>query len=118
MGFEHRRLVVLHVLGIGERQTFHGDQQGSHRPGDAPRMAAHKLGGIGIAFLGHDRGSGGETVGQFDKTERLARPDHEFFRQPGKVQAALGGRHQIVEREIPVRYRIQAIGGRTVKAQH
>ena len=61
---EHRLLVLLHVLGIGERQALHHREQRDEGAGDAAGLGAHQLGGVGVALLRHDRGAGGEGVRQ------------------------------------------------------
>ena len=92
MRLEHRLLVVLHVLGISERQALHRHHQRDQRAGDPPAMAAHQLGRVGIALLRHDRRAGREAVGQRDEAERLARPEDELLGQPRQMQRALGRR--------------------------
>jgi hypothetical protein len=52
-----------------------------------------------------------------DEAERLAGPDDDFLGQPRQVQRGAAPRHQVIEREIAVRYRIEAVRGRPVKAQ-
>jgi hypothetical protein len=64
---EHRRLVVLHVLRIGQRQALHRDHQRGQAADDPPRMAAHQLGGIGVLLLRHDRAAGREASGSVTK---------------------------------------------------
>src|SRR3546814_12468005 len=68
-------------------------------------MAAHQLGGVGVALLRHDRRAGRPLVGQRDEAERLRRPDDEFLGEPRQMQAHLRRCHQIIEREIAIRYR-------------
>ena len=59
---EHRLLVLLHVLGVGERQALHHRQQRHQRAGDAAGLGAHQLGGVRVALLRHDGAAGGVGV--------------------------------------------------------
>ena len=59
---EHRHLVLLHVLLIGERQPLHHRQQRDQRAVEPAGLGAHQLGGVGVALLRHDRAAGGESV--------------------------------------------------------
>ena len=52
---EGRLLVLLHVLGVGERQPLHHHEQRDKGAGDAPGLGAHELGRVGVALLRHDR---------------------------------------------------------------
>ncbi len=59
-----RLLVLLHVLGIGQRQALERDQRAVRSPTIRPVLARIELGRVGIALLRHDRAAGGEAVRQ------------------------------------------------------
>ena len=71
-GIEHRLLVLLHVLRIGQRQALHHRQQPDQRAGHPPGLRPHQLGRVRIALLRHDRAAGGERIRQPDEPERRA----------------------------------------------
>ena len=73
---EQRLLIFLHVLSIRHRQALHHYRQRGEGAEDAPGLAPHQFGGVGIALLRHDRGSGGERIGKFHEAELLAGPNH------------------------------------------
>src|SRR3546814_2434100 len=70
-----------------------------------------------VALLRHDRRAGRPLVGQRDEAERLRRPDDEFLGEPRQMQAHLRRCHQIIEREIAIRYGIERIGGTPVETE-
>ena len=114
---EDRRLVVLHVLRISERQALH-----RHRPGrPSPRRSGREWprtssAASGLRFCGMiDEPV--ECVGQDDEAERLARPDDQFLGEPRQMERALGRRHQIIEREVAVGHGVERIGGGPVEAE-
>ena len=101
-GVEHAFLVLLHVLAIGKRKTFQHDQQPVQRADDPARLGTYQLGGIGIALLRHDRGSGGKGIGQGDKAEPVGTPDHHFLCKAGHVNRTDCGRRQEFQRKVTV----------------
>ena len=106
-GFEHRRLVVLHVLGIGQRQAFHRDHQAGEAADHAARMPAHQFGSIGVLLLRHDRRTGREAVRQADEAEGLARPEDQFLGKTREVQRSRRAGPQEVEGKVAVGYGVQ-----------
>ncbi len=116
-GVEHRLLVLLHVLGIGERQAFHHRQQADQRSVDPPGLGPHQLGGVRVALLRHDRAAGGEGVGQAHEAIGRAAPDHDLLGEARQVHGRDRGGGEELEREVPVRHRIQRIGRRPVEAE-
>ena len=66
---EHRHLVLLHVLAVGERQALHDDQQAVEIGDEPAGLGAHQLGGVRVALLRHDRAAGGEGVREADEAE-------------------------------------------------
>ena len=114
---EQRRLVVLQILGIGQRQALQQHQQRDQVADDPRRMAADQLGGVGVALVGHDRRSGRPGVGQLDEAERLRRPQDDLLGQPRQMDRAERGGVEIIDDEIAVADRIEAVGGRPVEAE-
>ena len=105
---ERAFLVLLHVLGIGERQALHDDQQACSAPRMRPALAAHEFGGIGIALLRHDRGAGRERVRQPDEAELRRRPQHDLFGEAREMHGADRGRRERLQREVAVGRRCRA----------
>ena len=116
-GVKDAFLVLLHVLAIGQRQTFQDNQQSVQRADDPPRLGTHQLGGVGVALLRHDRRSGGEGIGQADKAEPVGAPDDHLLGKAGHMHRTDRRRAQKLQREVTVRYRIHGIRHRPLKAQ-
>ena len=116
-GLEHRHLVLLHVLAIGERQALHHRQQRDQRAVEPPGLGAHQLGGVGVALLRHDRAAGGEGVAQRDKAEPVAAPEHDLLGKARQMRAGERRRGEEFDREIAVGDGIERICRRPVEAQ-
>jgi hypothetical protein len=74
-----RLLILLHVLGIGQRKALHHHEKALEGAGDAANLGPAQLGGIRIALLRHDGGAGGPAVGQPDEAELRRHPEHDFL---------------------------------------
>ncbi len=116
-GLEDRNLVLLHILAIGQRQALHHRQQRDQRAVQPPGFGSHQFGGIGVALLRHDRAAGGKGVGQRDKPEPVAAPEHNLFGKARNVGPGERRRGEKFDREIPVRYGIERVCRRPVEAQ-
>ena len=110
-------LVLLHVLRIGERQAFHDDEERLQGAEDPPGLAAHELGRVGVALLRHDRGAGGEGVGEPHEAELRRRPQHDLLGEAREVHGADRGRGERLEHEIAVGDGIERVRGRPVEAE-
>ena len=85
-GVEQRLLVLLHVLAVGRAAGPSAwCSSATKRADDAAGLAAHQLGGIGVALLRHDRAAGGEGVRQRDEAERRRAPDHDLLGEPRQM---------------------------------
>ena len=62
VGIKKTFLVFLHVAVIGQGQALHDREQARKRAVNAPGLAAHKLGNVGIFLLRHDGRAGGIAV--------------------------------------------------------
>ena len=110
-------LVLLHVLGIGQRQPFHDGEQGHRRPQNPPQFSPKQLGRIGVFLLRHDRTARRPLVTQPHKAELRRRPDHQFLGKAAEMHGANAAGRQKLQREIAVTDRIKAVRRRPVKAQ-
>ena len=63
VGVEHRLLVLLQVLGIGQRQALDHGQQADEVADHPAALGPGQLGGIRVALLGHDRRARAEGIG-------------------------------------------------------
>lgn len=61
-GVKESLFVLLEILVVGERETFHGGEKGDEVAIDATGFATDELGDVGIFLLGHNRGAGRESV--------------------------------------------------------
>jgi hypothetical protein len=80
-------------------------------------LGAHQFGGVGIALLRHDRGAGGQVVGQSGEAEHRRHPDHDLLGEPRQMTGRDRGGGQALQREVAVRHRVQRIRHRPVEAQ-
>ncbi len=81
-GVVERLFVFLVVLVVGQRLALHQGQQADQVAVDAAGLAAHQLRHVRVFLLRHDGAAGAETVGQVDKVELGAGPQHQLFADP------------------------------------
>ena len=101
-GVEQRLLVLLQVLGVGERERVQDAGERRQRAGDPRRLRAQQLGRVGVLLLRHQARAGGEVVGGLAEAELAARPDHDLRAEPRQVRRADRRRVHVVEREVAV----------------
>ncbi len=99
---ERRLLVLLHVLVVRERKPLERHEQRLQVAEDAPGLAAHELGEVGVLLLRHDRGAGRELVVHRDEAELVARPQDELLGEAREVHLADRARVGQVEQEVAV----------------
>ena len=99
---EHRRLVLLQVAVVRERQALHDREQPGEPADRRARLAAHQLGHVRVELLRHRRGAGRRVLRQPDEAELRGAPEHDLLPDPGEVAEQHGARVQVVEREVPV----------------
>ena len=114
---EHRLLVLLHVLAIGQRQALQHHEKLHQRPDGLSRLAAHQLGRIGIALLRHDRAAGGEGIAQGHEAEALAGPEYQLLGEARKMGGEDGAGGQELDGEVAGRNGIHGIGHRPREAE-
>ncbi len=99
---EHRRLVLLQVAVVGERQALH-DREQSGQPADRrARLAARELGDVGVQLLRHHRRPGRGVLRQPREAELGRRPEHELLADPREVREQHRRGVEVVEREVAV----------------
>ena len=101
-GSEHRRLVLLEIAVVRERQALHHREQAGQPADRRSGLGACELRDVGVQLLRHHRRSGRRRFGQVDEAELGRRPETELFSDPRQmaVQAARGV--EVVECEVPV----------------
>ncbi len=72
-------LVLLHVLVVSERQSLHRREQRREMAEHSSGLAAHQLHRVGILFLGHQAGAGGDGIAEFKETEFSCRVKNGVF---------------------------------------
>ena len=83
---EHRRLVLLQVAVVGERQALHRREQPGEPPDRRAGLAARELGDVGVQLLRHHRRPGRGVLGQAREAELARRPEHELLADPREVR--------------------------------
>ena len=107
---EERRLVLLEVAVVGERQALQRGEQRHQRARHAPGLAAHQLRHVRVLLLRHHRAAGREGVGQLDEAELLGRPQHELLGKAGEMHGRDRRGGQELDRRVAVRDRVHAVG--------
>ena len=102
-GVEDRRLVLLQVAVVRERQALDRREQPGEAPDRRSRLAAHELGDVRVELLRHHRRSGRRVLGQLHETELGRRPEHDLLAHSRQVAEEHRGRVEVVEREVAVR---------------
>ena len=110
-------LVLLHVLGISERQSLHDDENAVERADDAAGLAAHQFGRVRVALLRHDGRAGGELVGQLDQADERRGPHHDFLGKARQMHRGNRRRRQSLHGEVAVGDGVERIGRRPVEAE-
>ena len=85
--------------------------------GDAPDLGAHQLGRIGVALLRHDRGAGGELVGEAHEAELRRHPQHDLLGEAREVHGRDRRRGQRLQHEVAVGDGVERVGRRPVEAE-
>ena len=90
-GVEHAFLIFLQILVVGERQTLDDREHRHEVTDDASRLAAHKLGDIGILLLRHHGGACAMGIVKLDEGKLARAPKDDLFREPRQVHHKNGG---------------------------
>ena len=114
---EQRRLVLLEVALVGERQALEQRQHVGQRADHGGRAAADQLGGVGVLLVGHHRGPGREGVGHPDEPEPRVRPPGDLLREAAQMHHRERGRGEQLDDEVPVRDGVERVGGHAVEAE-
>ena len=90
-GVEHAFLVLLQILVVGKRQTLDDREHRHEVSDDASRLAAHKLGDVGILLLRHHGGACAVGIVQLDEGEFARAPEDDFLGEPREMHHEDGG---------------------------
>ncbi len=101
-GGEHRRLVLLEIAVVRERQALHHREQAGQAPDRRSGLGACELRDVGVQLLRQHRRSGRRRFGQVDEAELGRRPETELFSDPRQVAVQERAGIEVVEREVPV----------------
>ena len=110
-------LVFLIVLVVGQRLAFHEGEQRHEMAVDAPGLAAHEFGHVGVFLLRHDRGTGAEAVGEVDEADARTHPQNEFFRQSGQMRHQERARRAELDGKVAVAHGIQRVAADFIETQ-
>ena len=99
---EHRRLVLLQVAVVGERQALDRREQAGQPADRGAGLAARELGDVGVELLRHHRRAGRGVLGQVREAELGRRPEHDLLADPRQMAEEDRARVQVVEREVSV----------------
>ena len=106
---EHRRLVLLQIAVVRERQSLHRRQQTGEPADRGSRLAARELGDVRVQLLRHHRRAGRRVLRQPGEAELRRRPEHELLADAREMREQHRGRVEIVEREVAVRDRVERV---------
>ena len=114
---EQRRLVLLEVALVGQRQALEQRQHRRDRADHRGRPAADELGRVGVLLVGHHRRAGRERVGDPDEPEPRVRPPGHLLRQPAEVHHRQGRRGQQLDDEVAVGDGVERVRRDAVEAE-
>ena len=106
---EDRCLVLLQVAVVGERQALHGREQPGQPADRRAGLAAHELGHIRVQLLGHHRRPRRDVLPERGEAELARRPEDDLLAEPREVNEAERHGVEVVEREVPVRDRVERV---------
>ena len=114
---EQRRLVLLEVALVAERQALEQRQHRGQRPDHVGSAASDELGRVRIPLVRHHRAAGREGVGQPDEPESRVRPPGEVLREPAEMDHRQRRDRDRLDDEIPVADGVERVGGHAVEAE-
>ena len=114
---EQRRLVLLEVALVGQRQALEHGQHRGLRADDAGGAATDQLGGVRVLLVGHDRRPGRERVARQDEPEPRVRPPRDLLGQPAEVDHPERDRPERLDHEVAVAHRVERVRGDAIEAE-
>ena len=84
-GVEHAFLVFLQILVVSKRQTLDDREHRHEVADDAPCLAAHEFGNVGILLLRHHRRACAVRVVKLDEGKLARAPKDDFLREPRQM---------------------------------
>ncbi len=109
---EHRRLVLLQIAVVRERQALDRREQAGQPADRGPRLPARELGDVGVQLLRHHRRARRGELGQPRERELGARPQHELLADAREMREQHRDRVEVVEREVAVGDRVERVAHR------
>ena len=112
-GFEHRLLVLLHVLEIGQRQALHHDQQAARAPITRPVLARTSSAASGFRFCGMIEEPVVKASVSLDEAELRRRPQITISsarRDRWTAQIAAAARYSSAKSRSDTASRLLAVG--------
>jgi hypothetical protein len=86
-------------------------------PTTRPVLARTSSAASRIALLRHDRGAGGELVGELHQADQRRGPDHDLLGQPRQVHGCDGRGGQGLHDEVAIGHGVERIGRRPVETE-
>ncbi len=116
-GVEQRRLVLLQIAVVGQRQALDQHQQRLQAADHPGRLAANQLQHVRVDLLRHDRRPGAKGLRQLEEVELHGRPEDPLFRPSAEV---LGDHRQAegeLQHEVAIARGVEAVGRHLLEAQ-
>ena len=114
---EERRLVLLEVALVGQRQALEQRQEPGQRADHAGGPAPHQLGRIRVLLVRHHRRAGREGVRRPHEPEARVRPPRDLLGQAREVDHRQGAGEQQLGHEVPVARRVERVRRHAVEAE-
>jgi len=114
---EQRRLVVLEVALVGQREALEGGEHPGQLPDDAGSAAPDQLGRVGVLLVGHHRAAGRESVGDAHEPEARVRPPGDLLGQPAEVDHPERHGGEDLDDEVAIADRVERVRGDAVEAE-
>ena len=99
---EHRRLVLLQVAVVRQREPLHGREEPGEPADRGSGLPTNELCHVRVELLRHHRRPGRGGLGQFREPELRSRPEHDLLADARQVREEHRCRVEVVEREVAV----------------
>ena len=116
-GAEQRRLVLLEIALVAERQALEQAEDRGHRRDRRGRPAADQLGRVRVPLVRHHRAAGRVGLGDPDEPEPRVRPPGDLLGEPAEMDHPERDGRQRLDDEVAVADGIERVRRHAVEAE-
>src|SRR5207245_6913047 len=108
-GIKDRRLVLLKIAVVCERERFKDRQEGYEVSDGASRLSAGELRDVRVPLLRHEAAPGSERRGRADESEFRRGPLHDLFSDRREMDREEGEVEQELREVVAVAHRVDRV---------